>query len=339
MINYETSQKALAQADQSDRDGQAGWAPPRDLNLLSALNALLQEHSVAGAARRLRLSPSAVSRQLQRLREATGDPLLVRSGRGLVPTPRALELRDQVAELLEGCEGVLRPLRQQALMSARGDFTLRVSQAIMAKAAVELVRRMALEVPGVRPRFMLKQQNNAPGLSDGSVDLEIASVKETKDQDLRSLAVFRDSFVGLCRMGHAGLDFGAGSAPDQAPAMPLQAYAAFAHVDVARHTPGPDQPNTPIDRSLAKLGLSRRIAVVVDDFSSAIEIASATDLIATIPSSSAAKLPAGLVRFDLPMESPQIQLSMLWHPRSEADPVHRWVRTTLRALLWEAPRA
>src|SRR5215813_10101568 len=80
-----------------------------DFNLLVTLDVLLEEGSVAGAARRLRLSPSAMSRALARLRETTGDPLLVRAGRNLVPTPRAIELRDRVSQLVQDGESVLRP--------------------------------------------------------------------------------------------------------------------------------------------------------------------------------------------------------------------------------------
>src|SRR5216684_1944528 len=80
-----------------------------DLNLLVALDALLAEGSVTGAARRLGLSASAMSRTLARLRSATGDPLLVRAGRGLVPTPRAAELRDRVHELTRDVRAVLTP--------------------------------------------------------------------------------------------------------------------------------------------------------------------------------------------------------------------------------------
>lgn len=330
VIIYGTSNRAPA--DLGDSTSQTALGPLPDLNLLIALNALLQEYSVAGAARRLRLSPSAVSRQLQRLRETMGDPLLVRSGRGLVPTPRALELRDHVAGLLHSCEEALRPQCEAALQSAQGEFTLRVSQAIMTKATVELVGRMARDIPGVRLRFVLKQQNNAPGLSDGSVDLEIAPVKTAKDQELRSQTVFRDCFVGVCRKDHHSLEQSAG----QRSSFSLRNYALTPHVDVARHIPSPDHPDTPIDRTLSKLGLARHVAVVVDDFASALEIVAATDLITTVPSNSVVRLPGELLWFDLPMQSPKIQLSMLWHPRSEADPVHRWVRSTLRELLGDS---
>src|SRR3954463_10361127 len=99
-----------------------------DLNLLVTLDVLLAEGSVARAARRLSLSPSAMSRALARLREATGDPLLVRAGRGLVPTPRALELRDTVGQLVHDAEVVLRPAQVLELKTLNRTFTLRTSE-------------------------------------------------------------------------------------------------------------------------------------------------------------------------------------------------------------------
>ena len=99
-----------------------------DFNLLVTLDALLAEGSVARAAQRLRLSPSAMSRALARLRETTGDPLLVRAGRGLVPTPRALELRERVSQLVQDTEGVLRPAAKLDLSRLVRTFTLRTSE-------------------------------------------------------------------------------------------------------------------------------------------------------------------------------------------------------------------
>src|SRR5512143_1152527 len=99
-----------------------------DLNLLVTLDVLLAEGSVARAAQRLRLSPSAMSRSLARLRETTGDPLLVRAGRGLVPTPRALELRDRVGRVVEEARAVLRPADRLDLARLVRTFTLRTSE-------------------------------------------------------------------------------------------------------------------------------------------------------------------------------------------------------------------
>ncbi|RVB39368.1 LysR family transcriptional regulator, partial [Mesorhizobium sp. M7A.F.Ca.CA.004.05.1.1] len=99
-----------------------------DLNLLFALDILLTEGSVARAASRLRLSPSAMSRTLARLREATGDPLLVRAGRGLVATPRAEELRQQVGRVVQDAEALLRPATLLDLPSLDRVFTLRTNE-------------------------------------------------------------------------------------------------------------------------------------------------------------------------------------------------------------------
>ena len=113
-----------------------------DLNLLITLNVLLEEGSVARAAQRLRLSPSAMSRALARLRETTGDPLLVRAGRGLVPTPRALELRERVGVLVQDAEAVLRPAEALDLNQLTRTFTLRTSDGFVENFGPPLIARI-----------------------------------------------------------------------------------------------------------------------------------------------------------------------------------------------------
>src|SRR6478672_4954010 len=130
--------------------------PSLDLNLLVTLDVLLAEGSVARAARRLRLSPSAMSRALARLRTTTGDPLLVRAGRGLVPTPRALELRDQVARLVQDAEAALRPAEAPDLTTLERTFTLRTSEGFVENFGPDLIARVAAEAPRVRLRFVAK---------------------------------------------------------------------------------------------------------------------------------------------------------------------------------------
>ncbi|MCP3291022.1 LysR family transcriptional regulator, partial [Aeromonas hydrophila] len=127
-----------------------------DLNLLITLDALLDEGSVAGAARRLGLSPSAMSRALARLRETTGDPLLVRAGRGLVPTPRALLLREQVGRLVQEAEEVLRPRLEVDPARLERTFTLRASEGLVELFGAALLSRLAAEAPGVRLHFLAK---------------------------------------------------------------------------------------------------------------------------------------------------------------------------------------
>ena len=130
-----------------------------DLNLLITLDVLLAEGSVARAARRLRLSPSAMSRALARLRETTGDPLLVRAGRGLVPTPRAVELRERVSQVVEEGQAVLRPAEKLNLTQLVRTFTLRTSEGFVENFGPDLIALVGKEAPGVRLHFLQKANN------------------------------------------------------------------------------------------------------------------------------------------------------------------------------------
>jgi DNA-binding transcriptional LysR family regulator len=162
-----------------------------DLNLLATLDVLLAEGSVARAAQRLRLSPSAMSRALARLRETTGDPLLVRAGRGLVPTPRAIELRERVSQLVQDGEAVLRPAEKLDLKQLVRTFTLRTSEGFVENFGPYLIARVGEEAPGVRLRFV-QNKDSAP-LRDGTVDLETGVVGKTTGPEVRAQALFRDT--------------------------------------------------------------------------------------------------------------------------------------------------
>ena len=174
-----------------------------DLNLLVTLDVLLAEGSVARAAQRLRLSPSAMSRALARLRETTGDPLLVRAGRGLVPTPRALELRERVGQLVQDGEAVLRPAETLDLKQLVRTFTLRTSEGFVENFGPDLIARVGEEAPGVRLRFVQKPDKDSAPLRDGTVDLETGVVGKTTGPEVRAQALFRDRFIGVVRTGHA----------------------------------------------------------------------------------------------------------------------------------------
>src|SRR4029077_2770623 len=173
-----------------------------DLNLLVTLDVLLAEGSDARAAQRLRLSPSAMSRALARLRATTGDPLLVRAGRGLVPTPRALALRARVGPLVQDVESVLRPAEALDLAKLVRTFTLRTSEGFVENFAPALIDAVAGQAPGVRLRFMQKIDKDSAPLRDGLVDLETGVVGETTGPEVRAQALFRDRFVGVVRKGH-----------------------------------------------------------------------------------------------------------------------------------------
>ncbi len=283
-----------------------------DLNLLFTLDVLLAEGSVARAARRLHLSPSAMSRALARLREATGDPLLVRAGRGLVASPRALELRDAVSQLVHDAEAALRPAGKLDLGQLERTFTLRASEGFVENFGARLLARISGEAPGVRLHFLHKLDKDSGPLRDGSVDLETGVVDNTIGPEVRTQALFRDRFMGVVRMGHA---------LSQGEITPSR-YAEGRHIGVSRR--GLDKGS--IDEALKPFGLEREIATIVGGFSTALALARASDLIATVPERHTGILRDGMHGFALPFFTPEVTVSMLWHPRLQADLAHRWLR-------------
>jgi len=287
-----------------------------DLNLLVTLDVLLAEGSVARAAQRLRLSPSAMSRALARLRQTTGDPLLVRAGRGLVPTPRALELRERVSQLVQGGEAVLRPAEKLNLKQLVRTFTLRTSEGFVENFGPDLIARVGEEAPCVRLRFVQKPNKDSASLRDGTVDLEIGVVGETTGPEVRAQALFRDRFVGVVRKGH----------PLSKGRITPARYAAGRHILVSRR--GLDK--GPIDEALSPLGLERDIVTTVGGFSTALALARASDLIASVPERHTGNLRAGMHSFPIPVSMPEFTVSLLWHPRLDADPAHHWLRGCVR---------
>jgi DNA-binding transcriptional LysR family regulator len=289
-----------------------------DLNLLITLDLLLAEGSVAGAARRLHLSPSAMSRALQRLRDTMGDPLLVRAGRGLVPTPRALELRDRVGQIVEDAEAALRPSTTLDLSTLRRSFTFRNRDGFVEAFGAAILARVTAEAPGVQLRFQPKPDRDSTPLREGSVDLETGVVSSLTGPELRTQALFKDRFIGIVRAGH----------PLATGAVTPQRFAAARHIMISRR----GLERGPVDDALATLGLERQIATVVGGFSEALALARSTDLVATVPERYSASLRGGLQSFDLPVPLPGFTVSLLWHPRLDADPAHRWLRGLIREI-------
>jgi DNA-binding transcriptional LysR family regulator len=283
-----------------------------DLNLLVTLDALLTEGSVAGAARRLKLSASAMSRALARLREVTGDPLLVRAGRGLVLTPRALALREEAGRLVQDADRMLRPFDDVDSATIARMFSLRVTDGFVENYGPALLARLDRDAPGARLRFVQKVDKDSTPLREGLIDLEIGVIGAETAPEIRTRALFRDRFVGAVRAGHP-LATG-----DITPAR----YALCRHVSVSRR----GRERGAIDAALAPLGLERPVAVLVGSFATALALARASDLVANVPERHTARLRDGMHTFDLPVATPALTVSMMWHPRMEADPAHRWLR-------------
>ena len=287
-----------------------------DLNLLFTLDALLAEGSVARAAQRLHLSPSAMSRALARLRKVTGDPLLVRAGRSLVPTPRAIELRERVQRLVDEAQSLLRPVEQLDLSQLVRTFTLRTSDGFVENFGPALIQRLRQQAPGVRLYFLQKLNKDSAPLRDGSVDLDTGVVDPTTRPELHSRMLFEDRFVGVVRNGH----------PLSQGEITAERYINGQHILVSRRGLATGL----LDETFNQQGWQREVVSLVSGFSAALALTRDTDLIATLPERHTRHLRNDCFSFALPLPTPTIQLSMIWHPRMDADPAHRWLRACLR---------
>ena len=287
-----------------------------DLNLLVTLDVLLAEGSVARAARRLGLSPSAMSRSLARLRRTLGDPLLVRAGRGLVASPRAIELRERVRQVVHDAQSALSPAKALDPARLERTFTIRTSDGFVENFGPALVVRVAREAPRVRLHFVSKVDRDSAPLREGSADLETGVVTKALGPELRAQALLRDRFVGVMRKGH----------PLARTSITMARYAAATHVAVTRQ----GSAKGPSDVALAPHGLQRKTMAMVTGFSAALALARGSDLIATVPERHTTRLREGMSTFALPVAMKRITVSMLWHPRMDADPGHRWLRQLMR---------
>lgn len=286
-----------------------------DLNLLFALDALLAERGVAGAARRLGLSASAMSRTLSRLRETTGDPLLVRAGRNMVLTPYAEGIRERTQNAVFEARSVLRPAQPELNISTLEQlFTLRANDGFVEAFGPALIAEAAATAPGITLRFAAKPEKTSRPLREGLVDLEIGVLGEM-GPEIRVQALFRDRFVGVVRKDHPLA---------QLKEVTTSQYIAWKHVVASRR----GLLSGPVDEGLAEVGLTRNVAAIVPGFPAALAVARTTDLVALVPASFLINQPAAdsLAVFELPVKTRGITVSQLWHPRSEVDPAHRWLR-------------
>lgn len=292
-----------------------------DFNLLIALDVLLADGSVAGAARKLGLSASAMSRTLARLRETTGDLLLVRAGRRMVLTPHAEQLRQRAKQAVQDARTVLRPSTKEPDFSTlQRTFTVRANDGFVEAFGAPLIAAATAVAPRVRLHFVSKAEKTAAHLRDGSADLEVGVLNDM-GPEIRIQALFRDHFVAAVRQGHP---------LGEKRKITAKQYAAFGHVVASRH----GRAGGPVDEALRALGLERTVVAVVPNFPAALAVARASDLVALVPASLVTAAldrrqkenASGLFAFELPVTTREITVSQMWHPRVEADPVHRWLR-------------
>lgn len=287
-----------------------------DLNLLRVFDALLQEGSVTGASERLHLSIPATSRALARLRRAMDDPILVRAGRGLAPTPFALRTAPRVRSLLDEAAALISDDREFDPAVLERAFTIRINDGVAATLASALVEATAAVAPAVTLRFVAEGDENVEALRDGTVDLDIG-VGEAAAPDICSVGLYRERMVGVVRS-----DSPLGRRPS------LAQLARQPHVSASRR----GRARGPLDDALHAAGLQRHVAVVVPSSAVALLVVASSQYVGLVPKRVADRFGAGLgLRwFPVPAALPELEVRLQWHARLDADPAQRWLRTVIR---------
>jgi DNA-binding transcriptional LysR family regulator len=289
-----------------------------DLNLLAALDALLDERNVTRAAARLALTQPTVSGMLERLRDLFGDPLFVREQRGVLPTPYAESLAPRVKQLLADA-GALLAREPFTPATASGTFSISVNDymqsALMVPFAAELRRR----APGVRLALCpLAIEGLGQRLAKGDFDLAV-TIPEFSWPDAHARLLYRERYVCAVRTRH----------PLKGRTASLEDFCRYDHVLVS---PTGGAFEGPTDAALKKKRMRRRVALSVPSFLVLAELLQVDDLIAVVPERLVRSRTHGLRLFPPPIEVPGFDVIAVWHARAHQDPAHKWMRELLGAV-------
>jgi len=284
-----------------------------DFGLLLSLDALLQEGSVSGAAQRVGLSTPAMSHALSRIRERLGDPVLVRSGRGMLLTPRALALKAQVHEVVELARRTLEPERPFVASELSRTFVVHATDYVLTILGSAVDRILRDEAPRICMRFVPNTPDDPAHLRDRGSDLAVGIYGDLP-QEMRSRQLLTDRFVCVARKGHPGVG----------RRFTLEDFVALPHIQVAPR----GKPGGYIDDVLRERGLSRTVARAVPYFVTALQLASETDYLLTISERIARRFAESLPLqvLEVPMPLRPYALSLVWHPRVDGDAGHRFLR-------------
>ena len=289
-----------------------------DLNLLRVFDALLEAGSVTVAAERLNLSIPATSRALGRLRRAMGDPVLVRAGRGMAPTPFALRTAPRVRSLLDEASALISAGRELRVAELERTFTIRINDGVAATLATAAAEAAAADAPGVILRFVAEGTESTEALRDGSVDLDIGAGDVTAP-DIRSAPLYRERLVGIVRTTSP---LGRHRPPT------LAQLCQHPHVSASRR----GRAHGPLDDALDAAGLQRHVAAVVPTSALAALLVAASPYVGLVPQRLAEQYGQllGIRWFPIPVRLPEVDIRLFWHARLDADPAQRWLRDTVR---------
>lgn len=290
-----------------------------DLNLLKALDALLDERHVTRAASRLGVTQPAMSAMLGRLRDTFNDPLFARTGRGIVPTSRALELAAPLKQVLAGAAALLQPGVFEPA-TATASITIAATDYALRAVAVPFITALKTRAPHVRVALLPVDDRQVHSqLERGEVDLALVT-PDGLAPDLHARRLFDEHYVCVLRSGHPALG--------ASRRLTLKRFCALDHALVS-YSSGSFHGTT--DDALDRLGLSREVTLSIKSFIVVPDILRATDMVAVLPSRLVAGV-EGLVVCPPPLDIPGFTKMAVWHERSHHDPAQRW----LRNLLFEA---
>lgn len=295
-----------------------------DLNLLRVFDAVMDTGSVSEAAARLHLSVPATSRALGRLRRAMGDPILVRAGRGLTPTPFAQRTAGRVKQLLENAADLLDDSADDCPERWRRTFTVRVNDGLAPVLVPRLLTRMAIDTPLMGMRVLTDDSDHTDELCCGTIDLDIG-VSAEPAPDVRVQPLYAD---GSCAVVASSSTLGraANLTPDR--------LCAYPHVTTAR-----GRADRLLTEALREAGRARRVIAEVPSYAISVLLALEDDVIAIVPRLLATHLrDQGLaIRVhDVPLALPELTVELRWHQRLDTDPPTQWLRQAIANAL---PRA
>ncbi|HEX6765029.1 MAG TPA: LysR family transcriptional regulator [Polyangiaceae bacterium] len=287
-----------------------------DLNLLLVLHTVLTERSVARAARRLAVTPPAVSNALARLRVALDDPLTTRRGRGIVPTPRAAALAPVLARALSDLDEAVHERDFDPAKSDR-EFTLAVADVGQLARLPRVVALLAKEMPRVRLRVVSIDTLHALG-GLGGTEVDVVIGVGERAPGVHFAPLYDEPVRLVARAGH----------PQARGKISKKTLATLRHVEV--HV-SPGRGSRPLAKSYAELGIERDIAVVVPTFTAAAAIVSGTDLVASLPGTLVDVFGPrlGLRVVKAPLAPVTATINVIWHERTEHDPALRAFRELL----------
>lgn len=292
-----------------------------DLNLFVVLEAIYREGNITRAGQRLNLTQPAISHALKRLRDLLQDPLFVRKGTHMVPTPFTRNIIEQVRQALQILEVNVSQSRNFVAEDTRRNFHLSLWEYAEALILPALLRRLTLAAPGMSiTTSRAKRRDLETELASGSVDLAI-DIPMTMTDRIRHKWLMNEPFVVLARRRHPAI----GNKLD------LDTYLALRHIQVSSRRQGPSL----IDIELSRRGLRREVFLRSQHNLTACMVVSETDMLLTLPQRHAQLLNIGAVNkmYPFPLEAPRLEAHLYWHESVENDPANRWLREEIEKIL------